>query len=77
MLLFSNTHRFECILTGEPHTWVYRGQVVPKNKKVTVEAYVTEIRDGDEPVIKADGFLRVDGRTVYEMKDFGLRLRKN
>ncbi|MCR5662623.1 MAG: hypothetical protein K6G50_10940, partial [bacterium] len=73
----ANTHRFECILTGEPHTWVYRGQVVPKNKKVTVEAYVTEIRDGEEPVIKADGFLRVDGRTVYEMKDFGLRLRKN
>ncbi len=29
---------------------------------------------GDTPVIKADGFLQVDGIYIYEMKDFGLGL---
>ncbi len=70
----ADTHRFECILTGEPHTWVYRGQVVPTNHQVTVDACLTERRAGPEPVLKADGFLRVDGLPIYEMRDFGIRL---
>jgi len=70
----ADTHRFECILTGEPHTWIYRGQVIPTNRMVTVEACLTERRDGPEPVLKADGFLRVDGLPIYEMRDFGIRL---
>jgi acyl transferase domain-containing protein/3-hydroxymyristoyl/3-hydroxydecanoyl-(acyl carrier protein) dehydratase len=70
----SETHRFEPILVGRPHTWTYRGQIVPTNKTVTVEAVITEIHEGDSPIIQADGFLHVDGITIYEMKDFGLRL---
>ena len=70
----ADTHRFECILTGEPHTWIYRGQVVPTNRLVTVEACLTERRDGPEPVLKADGFLKVDGLPIYEMRDFGICL---
>lgn len=70
----AETHRFESILTGEPHTWIYRGQVVPTNRLVTVEACLAEIRPGPEPVLKADGFLKVDGLPIYEMRDFGVRL---
>jgi acyl transferase domain-containing protein/3-hydroxymyristoyl/3-hydroxydecanoyl-(acyl carrier protein) dehydratase len=65
------THRFEPIWIGEPHTWAYRGQIIPTNKRVTVEAVVTEVGEG---TVKANGFLSVDGITIYEMKDFGLRL---
>lgn len=69
-----DTHRFECIATGMEHTWGYRGQVVPTNKIVEVEAWVSRIETGDEPVVVADGFLVVDGKPIYEMKDFALRL---
>ena len=40
----------------------------------TVDASLTEVRPGPEPVLKADGFVRVDGLPIYEMRDFGLRL---
>lgn len=70
----ADTHRFECIATGRPHTWGYRGQVVPSNRHVEVEAWVTRREDGEEPVLTADGFLVVDGKPIYEMKDFALRL---
>ncbi len=71
---FAETHRFEPMAVGAKHRWLYRGQVVPGNHRVDVEAFITEIVDGDEPLIRADGFLRVDGVTVYEMIDFTLRL---
>ncbi|MBT9582457.1 type I polyketide synthase [bacterium] len=70
----ADTHRFECIATGRPHTWGYRGQVVPSNRHVEVEAWVSRVEEGDEPVVTADGFLVVDGKPIYEMTDFALRL---
>ena len=60
---------------GQPHTWIYRGQVVPGNKQVIIEADITEIADGDTPYIKADGYLRADGITIYEMRDFAVSLQ--
>lgn len=65
------TRRFETILPREPHEWVYRGQIIPKNKKVTVEAVIDEVR---ETGVVASGYLSVDGIVIYEMKKFGLRL---
>ena len=65
------THRFEPILLGEPHEWLYRGQILPTNRRVTVEAVVDERR---EKGCVASGFLSVDGITIYEMRRFGLRL---
>jgi hypothetical protein len=59
---------------GQRHQWQYRGQVIPKNGLVTVQCEVRKVQDGDEPVIIADGRLAVDGRVIYTMKDFGLRL---
>ncbi len=68
-----NTHRFE-LVTGKQHNWIYRGQIIQKNKKVEVDAVVTEIQEGPAPVIFADGYLKVDNLYIYQMENFGLRL---
>ena len=65
--------RFEAMTLGAKHQWIYRGQISPKNKVVTVEAYITAIDDAAK-TIKADGFLIVDGLVIYQMKDFSVRL---
>ncbi|HZU95950.1 MAG TPA: type I polyketide synthase, partial [Planctomycetota bacterium] len=65
------SHRFETILPREPHEWLYRGQILPTNKQVTVEASIDELR---ETGAVASGYLSVDGIVIYEMKRFGLRL---
>jgi hypothetical protein len=36
-----------------------------------VEAVITKVEDY---ILTADGFLVVDGKPIYEMKDFALRL---
>ncbi|HUV50995.1 MAG TPA: beta-ketoacyl synthase N-terminal-like domain-containing protein [Anaerolineae bacterium] len=69
----SNTHNFELIIQ-KPHNWTYRGQVIPVNKKIEVEAMITGIQDVPVPGIVANGFLKVDGLYIYEMKNFGFRL---
>ncbi len=67
------THMFE-LITDKPHIWIYRGQIVPENKKIEIEAVVTKIQDIPVPTIQANGFLKVDGLYIYEMQDFGIRL---
>ncbi len=71
------THRFEPVTLGQQHTWTYRGQIVPTNRRVEIEATVTGLEDGANPTLRADGFLRVDGINIYEMTDFGLRMVKD
>jgi 3-hydroxymyristoyl/3-hydroxydecanoyl-(acyl carrier protein) dehydratase len=61
------------IVGDRPHRWIYRGQVLPTNKKVTVQATVTAV-DDEQRIIRADGFLSVDGRVIYQMNDFALRM---
>jgi hypothetical protein len=67
------THRFKTVCNAE-HQWSYRGQVIPTNALVTVDAVITAIEEGPEPVITADGCLQVDGIDIYKMEGFGLRL---
>jgi len=69
-----HSHRFEPIALGVEHTWNYRGQILPTNRRVEVEAVITQIEDAASPMIEADGFLKVDGVYIYEMSGFGLRL---
>jgi len=69
-----HTHRFEPILVGREHTWVYRGQITPKNRRVEVDIVVTGIQDGSSPTVAGSGFLKVDGIPIYEMRDVGVRL---
>ncbi len=64
---------FESMALNQVHKWVYRGQILPVDEKVTIQAVITEIDDAEE-TIKADGFLTVDGRIIYQMKDFALRI---
>ncbi len=68
-----DSHRFE-LITGEPHNWFYRGQVIPENKTVEVEAVVTKIINTPVPTLYANGFLKVDGLYIYQMENFGFRL---
>jgi 3-hydroxymyristoyl/3-hydroxydecanoyl-(acyl carrier protein) dehydratase len=63
---------FESPAAGRGHRWTYRGQIVPTNGKVTVQAEITA-RDDRERLLVADGFLEVDGRVIYEMNDFSIR----
>ena len=63
----------ETIAHGEQHRWNYRGQIIPSNDKVLVEAVVTSV-DDEQRLLKADGYLSVDGKVIYQMKDFSLRL---
>ncbi|PLY12844.1 MAG: type I polyketide synthase, partial [Desulfuromonas sp.] len=64
----------ETVALGEQHRWNYRGQIVPSNQLVTVEAVVTAVDDAQR-LLKADGYLTVDGKVIYQMKDFSVRLR--
>ena len=55
----------------DQHSWSYRGQIVPGCERVEVFASITYVDDTDKRV-RADGFLTVDGRTIYAMNDFTL-----
>jgi acyl transferase domain-containing protein/3-hydroxymyristoyl/3-hydroxydecanoyl-(acyl carrier protein) dehydratase len=65
---------FEPVGLGVPHRWLYRGQVVPADRLVTVQALVTGLDDGRR-LVTADGSLSVDGRVIYQMSGFSLRLK--
>lgn len=67
------TANMEAIALNEEHTWHYRGQIVPADKRVFIQAVVTEI-DDKQCLIKADGFLGVDKRVIYQMTNFTLRV---
>ncbi|MHC9538686.1 MAG: beta-ketoacyl synthase N-terminal-like domain-containing protein [Vulcanimicrobiota bacterium] len=58
---------------GYRHEWVYRGQILSSDRKVTVDAWITSI-DEQHGVMRAEGYLSVDGRIIYHMKDFSLRM---
>jgi acyl transferase domain-containing protein/3-hydroxymyristoyl/3-hydroxydecanoyl-(acyl carrier protein) dehydratase len=70
----AGSHRFEPIAVGRPHEWSYRGQITPANSRVETEAWIDAVEPGDAPVIVASGFLLADGRPIYEMRGFALRL---
>lgn len=53
------------------HRWSYRGQVIPTCERVRVEARITDV-DVPNKRLRADGLLHVDGRAIYEIKDFAL-----
>ncbi len=69
----AETHRFEWIM-DEPHSWSYRGQITPENKTIEVDAVITKMVDSPLPTLYANGFLKVDGLYIYQMKNFGFRL---
>jgi len=64
---------FMPMIAAHEHTWTYRGQIIPTDNLVTVQAVIKEINNM-EKILRADGFLSVDGRIIYQMKDFTLKL---
>ena len=56
------------------HRWSYRGQILPGCERVEVFASITVVDDERRSLV-ADGFLVVDGRTIYSMNDFSLEAR--
>jgi 3-hydroxymyristoyl/3-hydroxydecanoyl-(acyl carrier protein) dehydratase len=64
--------RLEAVAIGQPHEWTYRGQIIPADKTVTIEAVVTSADDSARALI-ADGFLSIDGRVIYSLKNFSVR----
>ncbi|HEX4048786.1 MAG TPA: beta-ketoacyl synthase N-terminal-like domain-containing protein, partial [Elusimicrobiota bacterium] len=66
--------RFESMILGRPHRWLYRGQYTQTNQEIVIDCAITAVDDAAKAVT-ADGFLTRDGLTVYEMRDFTLRIR--
>jgi 3-hydroxymyristoyl/3-hydroxydecanoyl-(acyl carrier protein) dehydratase len=64
---------FETVALGEEQRWNYRGQIVPANQLVQIEAVITAIDEAGH-LLKANGYLSVDGRTIYQLHDFSLRM---
>jgi PfaB family protein len=64
---------FHTVGLNDRHRWVYRGQVIPSDRTVTVTVVVTA-RDDARQRLTAGGFLSVDGRVIYQMIDFTLQV---
>ena len=69
----AHSHRFR-LLAGQRHRWSYRGQIIPTNRTVVVEAVITHLQETPAPTIRADGLLSVDGLPIYKMDHFELAL---
>ncbi|WDP92984.1 MAG: SDR family NAD(P)-dependent oxidoreductase [Desulfobacter sp.] len=55
------------------HKWIYRGQIIPANKNILIQAHIKECSDENgRYTIVADGALMVDGICIYEMEDFSM-----
>ncbi|MCH6548038.1 MAG: multicopper oxidase domain-containing protein, partial [Gemmatimonadetes bacterium] len=67
--------RFEPLALGEPMTWKYRGQVVPRNETVQVTLDVTEIgHDESGPYAVASASLWCDAVRIYSADRMGMRI---
>ncbi len=69
----SDSHRF-APATGVAHRWTYRGQILPRNRTVTVAAAITRVVQAPDPALYAAGSLSVDGLCIYRMEEFGVAL---
>ena len=69
----NSASRFITMPGGREHRWNYRGQIIPDNHRVVIEADITAVDDRTQTLV-ADGYLSVDGKIIYRMQDFSLRL---
>jgi 3-hydroxymyristoyl/3-hydroxydecanoyl-(acyl carrier protein) dehydratase len=53
--------------------WRYRGQVIPLNRRIETEVRILDIeRSAGHYLVKAEGWLWVDGVRIYHMPQFGV-----
>jgi 3-hydroxymyristoyl/3-hydroxydecanoyl-(acyl carrier protein) dehydratase len=62
---------WQTVAYNQPHEWVYRGQVLPTDREVTILLEVAAVDDHNRR-LAANGFLLVDGRVIYQMTNFTL-----
>jgi 3-hydroxymyristoyl/3-hydroxydecanoyl-(acyl carrier protein) dehydratase len=67
----SGTRAWQTVALGKTHSWVYRGQVLPTDREVTVVLEIVAA-DDENHRLTANGFLIVDDRVIYQMTDFSL-----
>ena len=60
------------LVDGSEHRWVYRGQVTPGIRHVTVMAEITA-RDENRREVEARGWLCVEEKIIYGMEAFRIR----
>jgi acyl transferase domain-containing protein/3-hydroxymyristoyl/3-hydroxydecanoyl-(acyl carrier protein) dehydratase/NAD(P)-dependent dehydrogenase (short-subunit alcohol dehydrogenase family)/acyl carrier protein len=65
---------YEALMSqGHTHEWIYRGQIIPSNKKIEIHAHIKDVtHENSNYSVTADGALTVDGICIYEMSDFSL-----
>lgn len=67
--------RFEPLAVGQAMAWKYRGQVLPTNRKVSVELEIAaEGRDEHGPWVSANAWLWVDGLRIYQARNLAMRI---
>jgi 3-hydroxymyristoyl/3-hydroxydecanoyl-(acyl carrier protein) dehydratase len=75
---FKNNHdsaaQFQCPAPGVEMRWTYRGQVIPGNDRVSVQIHLVKI-DSENATLIVDGYLAVDGRTIYSVENLSLIVR--
>ena len=64
----------EAVCSNQESEWHYRGQVIPENKQVTVDADIQEEVIGHDIVVHACVRLWVDGLKIYEAPRIALRM---
>ncbi len=69
-----NAEAYEVRMTEpHPHEWIYRGQIIPSNKTIKVQAHISSCeKRKDTFSITASGALVVDDICIYEFQDFSL-----
>ena len=65
--------RFDTMALNHPHEWTYRGQVIPTDRHVVIQAVITAVDDAQR-ILEAQGFLIVDDRIIYQMERFTLKI---
>lgn len=63
--------RFEPIASGRQMKWTFRGQVIPRNRKVTV---LLEVLESTSDLTRASASLWVDGKKIYSVPAIAMRM---
>jgi 3-hydroxymyristoyl/3-hydroxydecanoyl-(acyl carrier protein) dehydratase len=67
--------RFESAAHGVALSWKYRGQVLPHNRRVSLDVEVTHVVREERGIrVVAEGSLWVDGKKIYAAKGLGVRV---
>lgn len=67
--------RFEPLILGQPMTFRFRGQVLPRDQQITITLEISERgKDSQGAFALAEASLWIDGRRIYEVSGLSMRL---